>query len=153
MTFFGKPQKNFTNRAVGINMFIQVELSRIVICEFNQHQVIFLKEKHGTREMPVVIGLFEATMIDRKLKKIPTPRPLTHDLFCQAVKALGGQMEAVEIYRAEGQTYYAHLRMKQGEKEILLDARPSDAIALALCFSPPLLLYVSEEVLNAGAIQ
>lgn len=129
-------------------MIIQVELSRIIICEFNQHQVIFLKEKNGFREFPVVIGLFEATAIDRKLRNQMTERPMTHDLFRNMVRALGGKFLDVIIYKVEGQTFYAHLRIQKGTTMILLDCRPSDAVVIALSESPPLKIYVQEDVLN-----
>ena len=129
-------------------MVIQVELSRIIICEFNQHQVIFLREKNGSREFPIVIGLFEATTIDRKLRHLTTERPMTHDLFRNMVRALGGKFLDVVIYKVEGQTFYAHLRIKRGDTLILLDCRPSDAVAIALCESPPLKIFVQEDVLN-----
>ena len=132
-------------------MLRQVDLSRVIICEFNQHQVIYLKERNGSRELPVVIGLFEATTIDRKLRRLPSERPLTHDLFCHAVAALGGTCEAVEIYKVEGQTFFSHLKIRQGNKLLLLDSRPSDALALALCYNPPLPIFVQEEVMETAA--
>ena len=132
-------------------MIVQVEISRVIISEFNQHQVIYLKEKDGPREFPVVIGIFEATTIDRRLRKIPSVRPMTHDLFRDMVKALGGTIRDMVIYRAEGQTFYAHLRIQKGEELILLDSRPSDAIAITLGEDPPLNIYVQEEVLQQVA--
>lgn len=131
-------------------MLQRVDLSRVIICEFNQHQVIYLKERNGMRELPVVIGLFEATTIDRKLRRLPSERPLTHDLFRQAVGALGGEIESVEIYKVEGQTFFAHLKIRQDNKLVLLDARPSDALALAYCYDPPLPIFVQEEVMEAA---
>lgn len=132
-------------------MLVPLELSRIIICEFNQHQVIFLKEKNGVREFPVVIGLFEATMIDRKLRGTPSERPLTHDLFGRMVQALGGTLLDVVIYKVDGQTFYAHLRVNMPDRIVLLDARPSDAIAVSLCVEPHLPLFATQEVFDEVA--
>ncbi len=128
-------------------MLVQMELSRIVISEINNQQVIYLREVEGQREFYIVIGIFEATSIDRRVKGIPMPRPLTHDLAWQICDALGGEMQDIVISRIEEQTYFAQLRIKQGEKLIEIDARPSDAIAIAMIPSPPLPIFVAEEVL------
>lgn len=146
----GRSSRGRDEKGNRMNTLIQAEISRIVICEFNPHQVIFLKEKNGLREFPIVIGLFEATTIDRKIRKIPSDRPLTHDLFPPMVQALGGKILDVVIHKVEDQTFYAHLRLRQGERMILLDMRPSDAIAIALCHRPALPLYVREDVLQAA---
>ena len=132
-------------------MLVPLELSRIVICEFNQHQVLYLKEKESLREFPVVIGLFEATTIERKLRKTVSERPLTHELFCQMVQGLGGRLLDVVIHKVEGQTFFAHLRVQMPDRIVLLDARPSDAIAIALCVEPRLPILVTPEVLNQVA--
>jgi len=129
-------------------MLVQVELSRIIISEINSQQVIYLREINGSREFYIVIGIFEATSIDRRIKGIAIPRPLTHDLALQVCAALGGVMRDVVISRIEEQTYFAQLRIQQGEKLIEIDARPSDAIAIAVIPNPPLPIFVAEEVLT-----
>jgi len=132
---------------------IQVELSRIVISEINnphnQHspQVIFLREKGGTREFSIIIGIFEASSIDRKVKGFHPPRPLTYDLIGSLVETLGGRFVDVIINRVEEQTFYAVLRLTRGEELIEIDARPSDAIAIAVSSDPTLPIFVEEEVL------
>lgn len=126
---------------------VRMELSRIVISEINNQQVIYLREVGGTREFYIVIGIFEATSIDRRVKGIPMPRPLTHDLAWQICDALGGEMRDVVISRIEEQTYFAQLRIRQGEKLVEIDARPSDAIAVAMISKPPLPIFVEESVL------
>ena len=122
-------------------------LSRIIISEINNQQIIYLREVEGAREFYIVIGIFEATSIDRRVKGIPIPRPLTHDLALQICDALGGTMQDIVISRIEEQTYYAQLRIRQNEKLIEIDARPSDAIAIALIPNPPLPIFVAEDVL------
>ncbi len=129
-------------------MPIQMELSRIIISEMNDHQVIYLKEVGGERTFPILIGIFEATSIDRRVKGIPSPRPLTHDLIVSLVEHLGGQLEDVLINELKEHTYYAKLRVRHNGELVEIDARPSDAIAVAVTCQPHLPIYVNEEVLE-----
>jgi hypothetical protein len=128
---------------------IPMQLSRIIISEISDNQVIYLKEIEGERQFPILIGIFEATSIDRRVKNgARPPRPLTHDLVVQVVEALGGELENVVISDLKEQTYFAHIRIKRGEEFFEIDCRPSDAIAIAVTFQPPLPIYVAEEVLD-----
>ncbi|MFN7894114.1 MAG: bifunctional nuclease family protein [Pirellula sp.] len=128
---------------------IPMQLSRIIISEISDNQVIYLKEIEGERQFPILIGIFEATSIDRRVKNgARPPRPLTHDLVVQVAEALGGEMESVVISDLKEQTYFAHIRIKRGEEFFEIDCRPSDAIAIAVTFQPPLPIYVAEEVLD-----
>jgi len=129
-------------------MPVAMELSRIIISEINDNQVIYLKEVDGDRTFPILIGLFEATSIRRRVQQIETPRPLTHDLLVGAVEALGGDFQDVVIHSLEEHTYYAQLRIRQEGELLEIDARPSDAIAVAVSCDPPLPIYVSEDVLT-----
>jgi uncharacterized protein len=129
-------------------MPVPMELSRIIISEINDQQVIYLKEIDGQRSFPILIGIFEATSIDRRVKGFPSPRPLTHDLIVAAVEALGGEFQDVVISELKEHTYYARLRIRTNGELIEIDARPSDAIAVAVTCNPPLPIYVNEEVLN-----
>ena len=129
-------------------MPVQMELSRIIISEINDQQVIYLKEVEGDRAFPILIGLFEATSIDRRVKGHPTPRPLTHDLLVNTVENLGGELQDVVISELKDHTYYARLRVKHDGELVEVDARPSDAIAIAVTCDPPLPIYVAEDVLN-----
>jgi len=128
-------------------MMVQMELSRIVISEINNQQVIYLREVGGTREFYIIIGIFEATSIDRRVKGFAVQRPLTHDLVRQVCDALGGEMRDIVISHMEEQTYFARIRIQQGKKLIEIDARPSDAIALAVIPDPSLPIFVAEDVL------
>lgn len=131
-------------------MSVQMQLSRIIISEINEQQVIYLKEVDGERQFPILIGIFEATSIDRRIKNIPRPRPLTHDLVVNAVKALGGELESVLISSLQDHTYFASLRVKVGENVIDIDARPSDAIAVAVTCDPVLPIWVDEQVIDSA---
>ena len=127
-------------------MPVQMELRRIIISEMHDQQVIMLREVDGDRSFPIVIGIFEATSIARRVKNIPAPRPLTHDLVANVVDQLGGEFQDVIISELREHTYYAKLRIRKDGELIEVDSRPSDAIALAVTARVP--IYVNEDVLN-----
>lgn len=129
-------------------MPVLMQLSRIIISEINDQQVIYLKEVDGDRQFPILIGIFEATSIDRRVKDIPRPRPLTHDLLVNTVESLGAKLDSVVISELREHTYYACLRVSIDGELIEIDARPSDAIAVAVTCEPQLPIYVSEEVIE-----
>lgn len=127
---------------------VQVELVKIVIRETSDQQYIFLKEKAGERTFPIVIGVFEASAIDRRVRGVDTPRPMTHDLLCNAIEALGGRIVKVVVSKLFENTFYAWLHLRRDETEIELDCRPSDAIALAVQNDAD--IYVADEVIDAA---
>lgn len=127
-----------------------MELSRIIISEINDQQVIYLTEVDGTRTFPILIGIFEATSIDRRVKGEVPPRPLTHDLLKQTIEELGGEVQDVVINNLQDHTYYAIIRVQQNGELIEIDSRPSDAIALSVHYTPPLAIYVDESVLDTA---
>ena len=129
-------------------MSVEMRLSRIIISEITENQYVFLREVDGERQFPILIGIFEATSIDRRVKDIPRPRPLTHDLLVNAIEQLGGELDSVVIRELREHTYFADLQIRRGEALIRVDARPSDAIAVAVSCDPPLPIYVEEEVLD-----
>ena len=125
---------------------VQMELSRIIISENTDQQVIFLREIDGERSFPIVIGLFEATSIDRRVKGSTTLRPLTHDLLASAIELMGGELQDIFISELRDHTYFAKLRIKHEGEIIEVDSRPSDAIAVAVTVDIP--IYVAEDVLD-----
>lgn len=127
-------------------MPVQMELRRIVISEVQDQQFIVLKEVDGERNFPIVIGLFEASSIERRVKGLSSPRPLTHDLIGNIVSQMGGEVQDVYINELRDHTYFARLRIRMDGELIEVDARPSDAIAVAVTLKVP--IYVSEEVLS-----
>lgn len=129
-------------------MPVLMELARIIIAEISDQQVIYLREVNGQRTFPIVIGFFEARSIDHRVKGIPSPRPLTHDLILSAIEHLGGEPQDVIINELREHTYYAKLRVRREGELIEIDARPSDAIAVAVTCRPHLPIYVNEEVLE-----
>lgn len=133
-------------------MPVQMQLSRIIISDINDEQVIYLKEVDGERQFPIVIGVFEAHSIDRRVRSQRASRPQTHDLLVNLVHELGAELDSVVISELRESTYYARLRLRHNDQLLEIDSRPSDAIAVAVTCNPPLPIYVAEEVLNeAGA--
>lgn len=131
-------------------MLIQMELSRIIISETTDQQVIYLREIDGPRTFPILIGVFEATSINRRLVEDPPPRPLTHELLKRAIEELGGEAQDVVITDLVDHTYYSVIRVRQEEAIIEIDARPSDAVALTVQYQPPLPIFVEDTVLDAA---
>jgi hypothetical protein len=125
---------------------VHMELKRIIISEIHDQQVIMLKEVEGERSFPIVIGIFEATSIDRRVTGMPSPRPLTHDLVAGVIDHLGGELQDIFISDLRDHTYYAKLRIRQNGELVEVDCRPSDAIALAVTAKVP--IYVAEDVLG-----
>jgi len=109
---------------------------------------LILKEKHGPRSLPIIIGQFEAQAIAMVLEGVTTPRPLTHDLFKNVLEQLDARIEEVYINDLKDGTFYARILFESPPLDI--DARPSDAIALALRFQAP--IYVDAEILNQAGI-
>lgn len=129
-------------------VLVQMELARIMISEVSDQQVIYLRQVDGERMLPILIGLFEATSIDRRVKKEYPQRPLTHDLLKATVEALGGEIEAIVINDLREHTYFAKLLIRQGGNLVEVDSRPSDAVALAVHYEPHLPIYVDSSVLD-----
>jgi len=125
---------------------IPMALRRIIISEIDEQQHIVLKEVDGERSFPIVIGLFEATSIDRRVRGISTPRPLTHDLIASTIELLGADVQDVVISDLREHTYYAQLRVRHDGELVVIDCRPSDAIAVAVTLKVP--IYVNEDVLG-----
>lgn len=133
-------------------MSVEMQLARIIISELTDNQVIYLKEVDGSRQFPIMIGIFEATNIQRRVKQeyVP-PRPLTHDLIVAVAESLNAVIESIVISDLSEHTYFAQLQLRTASGEMIeVDARPSDAIAVAVTYDPPLPIYVSEEVLASA---
>jgi uncharacterized protein len=125
-------------------MEIESELIRIIINESTDEQIIMLKELRGTRSFIIGIGIVEAFAIDRGIKDIKMPRPMTHDLLRSTIESLGGKLEKVVVTDLVHHTYYAVLRVRADGKLVEIDSRPSDAIALAAAAKVP--IFVDEKV-------
>lgn len=129
-------------------MAVLMELSRVIVSELNDQQAIYLREVGGTRTFPILIGQVEAQVINRRLLEEPPFRPMTHQLLKNVVEKLGGTIEEVMITEMKEHTYYAVLKLRNGDAVHEIDCRPSDAIAIAVHHRPVLPIYVSEQVLS-----
>ena len=127
-------------------MDVPMELSRILITEMGEQQVIFLRETDGERSFPILIGTNEALAIDRRLKGHETPRPMTHDLLASVIQGMGGQLDRIVINDIRDHTFIATLYIAMGERTLAVDSRPSDAIALGAAFGTP--IFVADHVLD-----
>lgn len=127
-------------------MPVTMELRRIIISEVEDSQYIVLREVDGERSFPIVIGLFEAHNINRRVKGEPSPRPLTHDLIVGVIESMNGEIQDIIISDLKEHTYYAALRVRHEGELVSIDCRPSDAIAIAVTAKVP--IFVSEEVLG-----
>ena len=127
-------------------MDVEVELSRIIINETSDQQIIVLKERHGTRAFPIVIGIVEIFAIDRRLKGIEPPRPMTHDLLASVIEHLGAKVERIVIDDLRNHTFYAKIFLSVDGRTIKVDSRPSDAIALCAAIDAP--IFVANHVFD-----
>lgn len=127
---------------------IEVSVNGIFITQ-TQASGIILKEQTGNRALPIVIGEYEAQSIALALENLTPPRPITHDLMANILQQLDLTMESVIITELKENTYYAIIRLRRDVEVIEVDARPSDAIALAVRLGAS--IYVNEEVMDEAA--
>jgi bifunctional DNase/RNase len=125
---------------------VRVELTRIIINETTDSHMVLLKEVDGERTLPIVIGIFEASSIDRRVRNQESPRPLTHDLLASTIDLLGGDLEDIYINEMREHTYFAKLRIRHEGELVEVDSRPSDAIALAVTADVP--IFVADDTLS-----
>jgi len=111
---------------------------------------LVLSEEEGNRRIPIIVGGFEAQAIAIELEGLAPPRPLTHDLFKNFAESYGINLVEVNIHKLEDGVFFANILCDNGDQRIILDARTSDAIALALRFSCP--IYTTEEIVDKAGI-
>ncbi|MCX5706252.1 MAG: bifunctional nuclease family protein [Candidatus Omnitrophica bacterium] len=130
---------------------LEMELNKIVIDEKRHDQLIVLKEKNGERVLPIVIGLAEASAIKLKISGFEPPRPLTHDLLHSTIKYLEANIDRIIIDKLEENTFHAKIVLKTASGlEKIIDARPSDSIALAVRAHAP--IFVEDEIIKQSEI-
>lgn len=130
---------------------VEMELNKIVIDEKRHDQLIVLKEKDGERILPIVIGLTEASAIKLKISGFNPPRPLTHDLLHSTIENLDASIDKIIIDKLEENTFHAKIVLKTASGSIkVIDARPSDSIALAVRAHAP--IFVEGEILKKSEI-
>ena len=126
---------------------IEVAVSKLGLDSASNSYVVILKEKGGTRLLPIWIGQPEAESIVLVMNGVRRERPLTHDLCRSLITGLGGTLARVQITKVQKNTYFAELHLMRGDSVVKIDARPSDSIAVALRFGAP--IFADEALLTA----
>jgi hypothetical protein len=127
-------------------MYRRMTVFGLTIDPFTNSPIMILKDPEGEKSMPIWIGLLEATAIASELEKVQFPRPMTHDLLKNILDQMGAQVAKVEVCDLKNNTFYAIIHLLTGGKAMTIDARPSDAIALALRTQSP--IFVDENVIE-----
>ena len=120
-------------------------VSGLTVDPLTNSPIVILKEIDGDQTLPIWIGLLEATAIASELEGIKFSRPMTHDLFKNMMEMVDIKVEKIEVCDLKNNTYYALIHFKKGDKEMSIDARPSDALALSLRVNAP--IFVAEKVI------
>jgi bifunctional DNase/RNase len=131
-------------------MDVEVRIRGLMMDPATNMPIVVLKDVASETVMPIWVGIFEANAIAIEIEKLGAPRPMTHDLTKNLIRHLNGSLEKVVITELRDDTFFAVLWMRQDEEAITVDARPSDAIALALRADCP--IYVSEQVMQSAKL-
>jgi bifunctional DNase/RNase len=130
---------------------VEVRLSRVRVDLQSSTPVVLLEETEGShRSLPIFIGPPEAASIALALQGVELPRPMTHDLMCQILDALGARLVRVVVTELRDSTFYAELHLRAGDRNLTVSCRPSDGIALAARTHSP--LYVADELMDAEGL-
>lgn len=120
-------------------MAVRMEVVGLAVDPISKVPIVVLREQGGDRAFPIWIGPAEASAIATRLEGIEVPRPLTHDLLAAVLAQLGGVVTEIEVTELKGTTFFAVIRVERGGDRLVIDSRPSDAIALALRVGAPIL--------------
>lgn len=131
-------------------MDIEVRIRGLMMDPATNMPIIMLKDVSSDAVLPIWVGIFEANAIASEIEKIAAPRPMTHDLARNMIRHLNARLEKVVITEIKDDTFHAALWLKHGSDPVVVDARPSDAIALALRSDCP--IYVAEEVMRTSKL-
>jgi uncharacterized protein len=133
-------------------MEIQMNVKGLMIDPITNMPIIILRDVDGGRVLPIWVGVFEANAIALQIENVQTPRPMTHDLLKNVLEDLEARVERVVVCELRENTFYAAIHLRMQGQAIVVDARPSDAIALALRTRSP--IFVEEEVIqNAKSVE
>ena len=127
-------------------MLIEMTIKGLMVDPITNMPIVILKDKEGDRVLPIWVGIFEANAIALQIENIATPRPMTHDLLRNVINDLNGQVDRVVVCDLKDNTFYAIIHLTVRGERVAIDARPSDAIALALRTRSPIL--VEETVID-----
>jgi bifunctional DNase/RNase len=127
-------------------MQIEMSIKGLMVDPITNMPIVILRDKEGHRVLPIWVGIFEANAIALQLENVSTPRPMTHDLLKTMIGELQGRVMRIVINDLRDSTFFAQIRVLTGGKTLEVDARPSDAIALALRTEAP--IFVAQTVLE-----
>jgi bifunctional DNase/RNase len=127
-------------------MLIEMTIKGLMVDPITNMPIVILKDKEGERVLPIWVGIFEANAIALQIENVATPRPMTHDLLRNVITDLDGQVDRVVVSDLKDNTFYAIIHLSVRGERVAIDARPSDAIALALRTRSPIL--VDESVID-----
>ncbi|MBX3115186.1 MAG: bifunctional nuclease family protein [Fimbriimonadaceae bacterium] len=125
---------------------VEVRVEAVFAAQAQDSIQRFVLLSDGSRKLPIVIGGFEATAISSHIGNHQPDRPMTHDLLKKVIERLGGEVKRIDIDDFLGSTYYAKILLDTGNEDMVIDARPSDAIALAVRVDAP--IFVAEGILE-----
>jgi uncharacterized protein len=133
-------------------MQIEMNIKGLMIDPITNMPIIILRDQEGQRILPIWVGVFEANAIALQIENVQTPRPMTHDLLKNILDDLSARVERIVVTELKENTFYALIHLRTNGHSIEVDARPSDAIALALRTRSP--IFVEEEVIqNARSVE
>ena len=127
-------------------MYIRMNISGLTVDPLTNSPIVILREVDGDKTLPIWIGLLEATAIASELEGIKFSRPMTHDLMNNMLEMVDIEVSKIEVCDLKENTYFALIHFKQGDKEMSIDARPSDALALSLRVKAP--IFVDKEIIS-----
>jgi hypothetical protein len=130
----------------GTKVIVKMDVKALIVDPIANMPVVILKDADEKNFLPIWVGVFEANAIALQMEGITTPRPMTHDLLRNVISQVSGDVVRVVINNLEENTFYAQIHIRIGERDLTIDSRPSDAIALALRASAP--VFVEESVLE-----
>jgi len=129
-------------------MQIEMTIKGLMVDPVTSSPIILLRDSEGERILPIWVGVFEANAIALQIENVSTPRPMTHDLLNNVIQGLNASLEKVVVCEIKDSTFYALMHLRLPDGMVIVDARPSDAIALALRASAP--IFVDEDVIEGA---
>ena len=119
-------------------MQVEMSIKGLMADPITNMPIVLLHDVDGQRVLPIWVGIFEANAIALQVENVSTPRPMTHDLLCNVIRDLNGNVQKVVVNDLKDNTFYAMIHLLVGGEPVVIDARPSDAIALALRVRAPI---------------
>jgi hypothetical protein len=133
---------------VVVTMQIEMSIKGLMVDPISNMPIVILRDKEGTRTLPIWVGMFEANAIALQIENISTPRPMTHDLLRNVIQDLKASVEKIVVCDLQDGTFYALIYLHVNGESLAIDSRPSDAIALALRTRAP--IFVEETVIDSA---